>query len=196
MRKFVFFDIVSTCICFLFQINGENVVRASHDRVVQVIRHSGDTLALKVVTVRPQEIPVNWQHTDGTMTLPIRGISGNKKQGMQITQYHNQLWNLLVINEYEYSTVHRKWFTKNSNHSYQTRFLMHWENKIHLPLHLSPSREGCLSYTMPLFHCRRNCYNRGTIVLIWTNNKSFWRQMWNSCMVLAIDKRKVSIFLS
>jgi hypothetical protein len=42
------------------------------------------------------------------MTLPIRGISGNKKQGMQITQYHNQLWNLLVINEYEYSTVHRK----------------------------------------------------------------------------------------
>lgn len=73
----------------MFQINGENVVRASHDRVVQVIRHSGDTLAMKVVTVRPQENPVNWQHTDGTMTMPTRGTAGNKKQGMWITLYTN-----------------------------------------------------------------------------------------------------------
>ena len=57
------------------------MVRASHDRVVQVIRNSGDTLAMKVVTVRPQQNPVNWQHIDGTMTLPTRGTSGNKKQG-------------------------------------------------------------------------------------------------------------------
>ena len=75
----------------MFQINGENVVRASHDRVVQVIRHSGETLAMKVVTVRPQENPVNWQHTDGTMTLPTRGMAGNKKQGIQSTQCHKQL---------------------------------------------------------------------------------------------------------
>ena len=88
---FYFFDIVSTCISFIFQINGENVVRASHDRVVHVIRHSGDTLAMKVVTVRPQENPVNWQHTDGTMTLPTRGTAGNKKQGIQSTQCHKQL---------------------------------------------------------------------------------------------------------
>ncbi|CAC5376249.1 SHANK [Mytilus coruscus] len=69
---------------FILEINGENVVRASHDRVVQVIRNSGDTLAMKVVTVRPQQNPVNWQHIDGTMTLPSRSsASGNKKQAPQ-----------------------------------------------------------------------------------------------------------------
>ncbi|XP_052102980.1 SH3 and multiple ankyrin repeat domains protein 2-like isoform X3 [Mytilus californianus] len=71
---------------FILEINGENVVRASHDRVVQVIRNSGDTLAMKVVTVRPQQNPVNWQHMDGTMTLPSRttnSASGSKKQAPQ-----------------------------------------------------------------------------------------------------------------
>ncbi|XP_076077149.1 uncharacterized protein LOC143047778 isoform X5 [Mytilus galloprovincialis] len=71
---------------FILEINGENVVRASHDRVVQVIRNSGDTLAMKVVTVRPQQNPVNWQHMDGTMTLPSRATSSasaSKKQAPQ-----------------------------------------------------------------------------------------------------------------
>ncbi|XP_063403689.1 SH3 and multiple ankyrin repeat domains protein 1-like isoform X5 [Mytilus trossulus] len=72
---------------FILEINGENVVRASHDRVVQVIRNSGDTLAMKVVTVRPQQNPVNWQHIDGTMTLPSRATSSasaaSKKQAPQ-----------------------------------------------------------------------------------------------------------------
>nr|XP_022290986.1 SH3 and multiple ankyrin repeat domains protein 1-like isoform X4 [Crassostrea virginica] len=59
---------------FILEINGENVVRASHDRVVQLIRQSGDTLALKVVTVKPLDKPDHWlQHHNGTMTLPNRG---------------------------------------------------------------------------------------------------------------------------
>lgn len=80
---------------FFIQINGENVVRASHDRVVQVIRHSGDTLAMKVVTVQQQQTPVNWQHMDGTMTLPTRGSNSaaSKKQGIcSSTQAIYALW--------------------------------------------------------------------------------------------------------
>ncbi|XP_064595523.1 SH3 and multiple ankyrin repeat domains protein 3-like [Liolophura sinensis] len=57
---------------FILEINGHNVVQASHERVVELIKASGDTLKLKVVTVRPQE--KNWfVHQDGCMTLPTRG---------------------------------------------------------------------------------------------------------------------------
>ncbi|XP_062608346.1 SH3 and multiple ankyrin repeat domains protein 3-like isoform X3 [Saccostrea cucullata] len=70
---------------FILEINGENVVRASHDRVVQLIRQSGDTLALKVVTVKPLEKPDHWlQHHNGTMTLPNRG--GARRQAPQPPQ--------------------------------------------------------------------------------------------------------------
>ncbi|XP_061195721.1 SH3 and multiple ankyrin repeat domains protein 2-like isoform X4 [Saccostrea echinata] len=70
---------------FILEINGENVVRASHDRVVQLIRQSGDTLALKVVTVKPLEKPDHWlQHHNGTMTLPNRG--GTRRQAPQPPQ--------------------------------------------------------------------------------------------------------------
>lgn len=67
------------------------MVRASHDRVVQLIRQSGDTLALKVVTVKPLEKPEHWlQHHNGTMTLPNRG--GARRQGItQIYQAENEL---------------------------------------------------------------------------------------------------------
>ncbi|XP_069128290.1 SH3 and multiple ankyrin repeat domains protein 2-like isoform X7 [Argopecten irradians] len=88
---------------FLLEINGENVVRASHDRVVQLIRQAGDTLAMKVVTVQRQETADQWlQHQDGSMTLPVRGgkkaapqppqrnphtsISLTKTQGKQIAE--------------------------------------------------------------------------------------------------------------
>ncbi|XP_060063294.1 SH3 and multiple ankyrin repeat domains protein 1-like [Ylistrum balloti] len=88
---------------FLLEINGENVVRASHDRVVQLIRQAGDTLAMKVVTVQRQETADQWlQHQDGSMTLPTRGgkkaapqppqrnphtsISLTKTQGKQIAE--------------------------------------------------------------------------------------------------------------
>ncbi|XP_065926674.1 SH3 and multiple ankyrin repeat domains protein 2 isoform X4 [Magallana gigas] len=70
---------------FILEINGENVVRASHDRVVQLIRQAGDTLALKVVTVKPLEKPEHWlQHHNGTMTLPNRG--GARRQAPQPPQ--------------------------------------------------------------------------------------------------------------
>ncbi|XP_041354554.1 uncharacterized protein LOC121372324 [Gigantopelta aegis] len=58
---------------FLLEINDENVVRASHERVVQLIRSSRDRLKMKVVTVRPLEKDNDWFiHQDGAMTLPNR----------------------------------------------------------------------------------------------------------------------------
>ncbi|XP_033741683.1 SH3 and multiple ankyrin repeat domains protein 2-like isoform X3 [Pecten maximus] len=95
---------------FLLEINGENVVRASHDRVVQLIRQAGDTLAMKVVTVQRPETADQWlQHQDGSMTLPVRGgkkaapqppqrnphtsISLTKTQGKQIAEGMAELEN-------------------------------------------------------------------------------------------------------
>ncbi|KAK7494609.1 hypothetical protein BaRGS_00014262 [Batillaria attramentaria] len=62
---------------FILEINGENVVRASHERVVQLIRSSGNTLTLKVVSVRTTTetpaSPTDWfKHQDGSRTLPTR----------------------------------------------------------------------------------------------------------------------------
>ncbi|XP_046359225.2 SH3 and multiple ankyrin repeat domains protein 3-like isoform X1 [Haliotis rufescens] len=58
---------------FLLEINGENVVRASHERVVQLIRTARSTLAMTVVTVRPLDRNSDWfVHQDGVMTLPNR----------------------------------------------------------------------------------------------------------------------------
>ncbi|BFZ25284.1 hypothetical protein BsWGS_28323 [Bradybaena similaris] len=59
---------------FIIEINGENVVRASHEHVVHLIRSSSDVLALKVVTVvHTDHIPADWfMHPDGAMTLPSR----------------------------------------------------------------------------------------------------------------------------
>ncbi|XP_048766233.2 SH3 and multiple ankyrin repeat domains protein 3-like isoform X2 [Ostrea edulis] len=110
---------------FILEINGENVVRASHDRVVQLIRHSGDTLALKVVTVKPLEKPDHWlQHHNGTMTLPNRGgpkrqapqppqrdpqtsLSVGKAQGKQYAEGMAELDQLdLALAEYEKQSVH------------------------------------------------------------------------------------------
>lgn len=109
---------------FILEINGENVVRASHDRVVQLIRQSGDTLALKVVTVKPLEKPEHWlQHHNGTMTLPNRGgarrqapqppqrdpqtsLSVGKAQGKQYAEGMAELDQLdLALAEYEKQTV-------------------------------------------------------------------------------------------
>lgn len=68
------------------------MVRASHDRVVQIIRQSGDTLALKVVTVKPISKPDHWlQHQDGSMTLPSRA---SKKPGIYI---HTQIQPLSIV---------------------------------------------------------------------------------------------------
>ncbi|CAG5122612.1 unnamed protein product, partial [Candidula unifasciata] len=60
---------------FIIEINGENVVKASHEHVVHLIRSSSDVLALKVVTVTHNDnIPADWfMHPDsGAMTLPTR----------------------------------------------------------------------------------------------------------------------------
>lgn len=58
---------------FILEINGENVVRASHDRVVHLIRSTGDTLAMKVVTVKPAGRSQDWfVHQDKSLTMPNR----------------------------------------------------------------------------------------------------------------------------
>lgn len=66
------------CYC-VFQINGENVIRASHDRVVHLIRSTGDTLAMKVVTVKQgQRGQADWfSQQDRSLTMPNR----QKKKG-------------------------------------------------------------------------------------------------------------------
>ncbi|KAK0056670.1 SH3 and multiple ankyrin repeat domains protein 1-like isoform X3 [Biomphalaria pfeifferi] len=59
---------------FILEINGENVVRASHEHVVHLIRSSSNVLTLKVVTVtHADSTPADWaMHSDGSMTLPAR----------------------------------------------------------------------------------------------------------------------------
>ena len=71
----IFFSIL-----LILQINGENVVRASHDRVVHLIRGTGDTLAMKVVTVKPGNRSQDWFQEDKSLTMPNR-----KKKGTQFT---------------------------------------------------------------------------------------------------------------
>ena len=64
------------------QINGENVIRASHEHVVHLIRSSSDVLTLKVVTVTHTERAADWtlQPGDaavaGHLTLPNRKKTG------------------------------------------------------------------------------------------------------------------------
>ena len=58
--------------CTQFQINGESVVNATHEHTVQLIKRSGDTLAMKVVTVKPLSAEGMDVHMDGTRTLPIK----------------------------------------------------------------------------------------------------------------------------
>ena len=66
----------------VFQINGENVVRASHDRVVHLIRGTGDTLAMKVVTVKPAGRAQDWfAQQDKAMTMPNRKKKGKHLNG-------------------------------------------------------------------------------------------------------------------
>lgn len=58
---------------FILEINGENVVRASHDRVVHLIRGTGDTLAMKVVTVRAGSRTHDWfNQKEWSSTMPNR----------------------------------------------------------------------------------------------------------------------------
>ncbi|KAL8583266.1 hypothetical protein ACOMHN_043101 [Nucella lapillus] len=68
---------------FILEINGECVTRASHERVVQLIRASGDVLTMKVVSVKgaleQQQHPTSSSATDwfkqhdSARTLPTRG---------------------------------------------------------------------------------------------------------------------------
>ncbi|ELU12708.1 hypothetical protein CAPTEDRAFT_129833, partial [Capitella teleta] len=62
---------------FLLEINGESVVNATHEHTVRLIKESGDTLAMKVVTVRPTNREGLDPHMDGTMTLPIKKKKGS-----------------------------------------------------------------------------------------------------------------------
>ncbi|XP_012946399.1 SH3 and multiple ankyrin repeat domains protein 1 [Aplysia californica] len=59
---------------FILEINGENVIRASHEHVVHLIRSSSDVLTLKVVTVTHTDRMADWtlQADAGAMTLPAR----------------------------------------------------------------------------------------------------------------------------
>lgn len=58
---------------FILEINGQNVTRASHEYVVSLIKSSGHSLTMNVLTVKPTERDQNWYvHQDGSMTLPHR----------------------------------------------------------------------------------------------------------------------------
>ena len=64
---------------YSFQINDISVVNATHERTVRLIKPSGDTLAMKVVTVEPLGHDGGIEvHADGTRTLPT------KKKGKRI----------------------------------------------------------------------------------------------------------------
>lgn len=58
----------------IFQINGENVVNATHEHTVELIKRSGDTLAMRVITVKPLSTEGHERdiHMDGTRTLPLK----------------------------------------------------------------------------------------------------------------------------
>ena len=66
---------------FLLAINGEDVTQASHERVVTLIRQSGDLVALTVVTVTPEilgstsTLP-NPQRQFSTLPRKPPGVSG------------------------------------------------------------------------------------------------------------------------
>lgn len=92
-----------------WQINGENVVRASHERVVQLIRSSGNDLVLKVVTVRPameqHALSSDWfRHQDGSMTLPPR-----KKLGLYKEFHKWSTFSFLFVSVYVVCTLSVKW---------------------------------------------------------------------------------------
>ncbi|KAK2163027.1 hypothetical protein LSH36_87g05016 [Paralvinella palmiformis] len=60
---------------YLDRINGENVVNATHEHTVSLIKNSGDVLDMKVITVKPLTHEVLDQrhiHADGTRTLPYK----------------------------------------------------------------------------------------------------------------------------
>ena len=63
---------------FLLEINDHNVQCATHEHTVKLIKYSGDTLAMKVVTVKPSSRNGGEEvHIDGTSTLPaIRSKRG------------------------------------------------------------------------------------------------------------------------
>ena len=51
-------------------------MRASHDRVVHLIRGTGDTLAMKVVTVRAGSRTQDWFNQKEWSTMPNRKKKG------------------------------------------------------------------------------------------------------------------------
>ena len=56
------------------------MVRASHDRVVHLIRGTGDTLAMKVVTVRAGSRTHDWfNQKEYSSTMPNRKKKGSEQ---------------------------------------------------------------------------------------------------------------------
>ncbi|GAB1605298.1 protein shank-like isoform X1 [Argonauta hians] len=58
---------------FILEINNENVTRASHEHVVKLIKNTGKSLTMTVLTVKPTDQDKNsFVHEDGSYTLPSR----------------------------------------------------------------------------------------------------------------------------
>ena len=81
-----------------FQINSENVVNATHEHTVALIKSSYDTLAMKVVTVGPlaKEAAAaahisEATHMDGTRTLPGKSRKGEQ----QLMAAYGSWWKLM-----------------------------------------------------------------------------------------------------
>ena len=56
----------------LFQINGENVMNATHEKTVRLIQETKDVLQMKIITVKTPTTEGVHMHMDGTRTLPMK----------------------------------------------------------------------------------------------------------------------------
>lgn len=54
---------------FFSQVNGQNVVKVGHRQVVNMIRHAGNSLIIKVVTVSRNMDPEDTARKKGTTPL-------------------------------------------------------------------------------------------------------------------------------
>ena len=79
------------------QINGESVISATHDRVVELIRKSGSMIAMKVVSVKPEER----RKMDYFQQLPSKRNEGNYRY---LCQYLCHVYVCICINIYICST--------------------------------------------------------------------------------------------
>ena len=70
------------------------MISATHERTVQLIKNSGDTLVMKVVTARSRSHGNYDAHMDGTRTLPVPR-RGNLTTAVEIKQTGFDWWTLV-----------------------------------------------------------------------------------------------------